>query len=69
MRSSLADALSGKLGTGEEICIKDLAGLITKLTGFEGDFVWDASNPDRGDLSRAGKAVGPHSPMFDSDPP
>jgi GDP-L-fucose synthase len=34
------------LGSGQEISIKDLAELIAKLVGFEGDLVWDASKPD-----------------------
>jgi len=39
------------LGSGVEIRIKDLAHLIAKLTGFHGDFVWDATKPD-GQLRR-----------------
>jgi GDP-L-fucose synthase len=34
------------LGSGHEISIFDLAALIAKLTGFEGDLVWDESKPD-----------------------
>jgi GDP-L-fucose synthase len=34
------------LGAGMEISIKDLIELIAKLTGFEGEIVWDASKPD-----------------------
>ena len=34
------------LGAGMEISIYDLVCLITHLTGFEGDVVWDASKPD-----------------------
>lgn len=34
------------LGSGSEISIKDLAGLIAKLTGFEGEIIWDKSKPD-----------------------
>ena len=34
------------LGTGSEISIKDLAGLICELTGFGGEIRWDASQPD-----------------------
>ena len=46
------------LGSGNEISIKDLAGLIKKTTGYEGQLVWDASKPNgqprRGlDTSRA----------------
>lgn len=46
------------LGSGFEISIKDLVYLIVKLTGFEGEIVWDTSKPNgqprRGlDISRA----------------
>jgi GDP-L-fucose synthase len=34
------------LGAGREITIRDLAGLIARLTGFKGDIVWDPSKPD-----------------------
>ncbi len=34
------------LGSGHEISIKDLASLITELTGFEGKLVWDTSKPN-----------------------
>jgi GDP-L-fucose synthase len=34
------------LGSGTEISIKDLAVLISKLTGFKGEIVWDTSQPD-----------------------
>lgn len=34
------------LGAGSEISIKDLALLIAKQTGFEGEFVWDTSKPN-----------------------
>ena len=34
------------LGSGQEISIRDLARLIADLTGFEGEFVWDATQPD-----------------------
>jgi len=34
------------LGAGFEISIKDLVNLISKLTGFNGQIVWDASKPD-----------------------
>jgi GDP-L-fucose synthase len=46
------------LGSGEEIRIKDLAGMIKDLTGYEGRIAWDTSRPDgqherRLDVSRA----------------
>ena len=34
------------LGSGFEIRIKDLAGLIARLTGFHGELVWDTSKPN-----------------------
>jgi GDP-L-fucose synthase len=51
------------LGTGFEISIKDLVKLIAKLTGFNGEIVWDTSKPDGQprrmlDTSRAEKEFG-----------
>ena len=51
------------LGSGEEISIKELAALITKLTGFHGKIVWDSAMPDGQprrclDLTRAEKELG-----------
>ncbi len=34
------------LGTGREIRIRDLAELISRLTGFNGHIAWDSSRPD-----------------------
>ena len=34
------------LGTGREITIRDLVGLIARLTGFAGEIRWDSSKPD-----------------------
>jgi len=34
------------LGVGQEITIRELVTLIARLTGFEGEFRWDASKPD-----------------------
>jgi GDP-L-fucose synthase len=34
------------LGRGEEISIRDLAGIIRTHTGFEGEIAWDASKPN-----------------------
>ena len=34
------------LGSGAEISIKDLAGSIARLTGFEGKLVWDTTKPN-----------------------
>jgi GDP-L-fucose synthase len=51
------------VGAGQEISIRDLVGLIAKLTGFGGKIVWDASKPDGQprrmlDTSRATTAFG-----------
>jgi GDP-L-fucose synthase len=40
------DADPVNLGTGREITIRELVGLIVRLTGFEGEVRWDASKPD-----------------------
>lgn len=34
------------LGAGFEISIRDLASLISELTGYRGEIVWDATKPD-----------------------
>lgn len=34
------------IGTGQEITIRDLAGLISELMGFKGELVFDATRPD-----------------------
>jgi GDP-L-fucose synthase len=51
------------LGSGNEITIKELVGMIARLAGFEGRIVWDSSKPDgqprrRLDVSRAEKCFG-----------
>jgi GDP-L-fucose synthase len=51
------------IGSGAEISIRDLAGLIVRLTGFQGRIVWDTSRPDgqprrRVDTSRAESEFG-----------
>lgn len=51
------------LGSGYEISIKNLAEMIARLTGFEGDLTWDTSKPNgqprRGlDVSRAKEFFG-----------
>ncbi|HEY3344612.1 MAG TPA: GDP-L-fucose synthase [Anaerolineaceae bacterium] len=51
------------LGSGYEISIKDLAGMISRLTGFSGKMVFDSSKPNgqprRGlDVSRAERLFG-----------
>lgn len=34
------------IGTGKDITIKDLAELIKKIVGYEGDIIWDTTKPD-----------------------
>lgn len=34
------------LGAGQELSIRELAGMIAEATGFSGRFVWDKSHPD-----------------------
>lgn len=34
------------LGSGREVPIEELAGTIARLTGYEGELVWDATKPD-----------------------
>ncbi len=51
------------LGTNFEISIKDLVGMIAKLTGFQGKIVWDKTKPNgqprrKLDVSRAKKEFG-----------
>jgi GDP-L-fucose synthase len=51
------------LGTGREITIRELAGLIAELSGFRGEIRWDASKPDGQprrclDVSRAEQEFG-----------
>lgn len=51
------------IGTGSEITIRALAHLIAELTGFRGEIVWDASQPDgqprrQLDVSRAADVLG-----------
>jgi GDP-L-fucose synthase len=51
------------LGSGMEISIRDLASLISRLTGYQGEIVWDTSKPNGQprralDTSRAEKFFG-----------
>jgi GDP-L-fucose synthase len=34
------------IGSGQEISIRELAGLVARLTGFKGELVWDPSRPN-----------------------
>lgn len=45
------DSLPVNLGSGREICIKELVHMIARLTEFEGENVWDHSKPN-GQLRR-----------------
>jgi GDP-L-fucose synthase len=40
------DEVAINVGVGEDVSIKELAGLIQKITGFEGVIDWDSSKPD-----------------------
>ena len=60
---SYNDSEPVNLGSGMEISIKDLAEMIARQTGFEGEFVWDTDKPNgqprRGlDVSRAKEYFG-----------
>jgi len=51
------------LGTGQEISIREIAGLIAEITNFEGEIVWDTTKPNgqprrRLDVSRAESLFG-----------
>lgn len=51
------------LGTGEEISIRALSGLVAELTGYDGEIRWDTSRPNgqprrRLDVSRAEREFG-----------
>jgi GDP-L-fucose synthase len=51
------------LGAGREISIRELVGLIARLTGFKGEIAWDPSKPDGQprrclDVSRAAREFG-----------
>ena len=55
--------MTQRVGAGFEISIKELVGLISKLTGFRGDIIWDNSKPDGQprrmlDVTRAEKEFG-----------
>lgn len=34
------------IGVGDDLTIKDLAGLVKKITGYQGSIVWDTARPD-----------------------
>lgn len=40
------DSYPVNIGSGQEISIHDLANMISKLTGYEGELAWDHTKPD-----------------------
>ena len=51
------------LGTGQETTISDLAALVARLIGYDGEIEWDTSKPDGQprrslDVTRATKSIG-----------
>jgi GDP-L-fucose synthase len=40
------DDVAINVGVGDDISIKDLAGLVQQVVGFEGDISWDSGKPD-----------------------
>lgn len=57
------DSLPVNLGSGEEISIKQLVETIARLTGFQGEILWDTTKPNgqprrKLDTSRAERAFG-----------
>ena len=59
----LEDSEPINIGVGRETKIRDLAGLIQQLVGYEGEVVWDTSKPDGQpvrylDVSRARELIG-----------
>lgn len=46
LMNNYSDAGLVNIGTGEDISISDLAGLIQKVVGYEGAVVYDATKPD-----------------------
>ena len=46
LMNNYSDAGLINIGTGEDISISDLAGLIQKVVGYEGSIVYDSTKPD-----------------------
>ena len=44
--SSYDSSMHLNVGTGQDLTIKDLAGMVASLSGFEGEIIWDTSKPD-----------------------
>ena len=45
LNNKLKDSIYN-IGSGEELTIKELANLISKITGFKGEINWDKTKPD-----------------------
>jgi GDP-L-fucose synthase len=59
----MEDPIPINLGTGREIVIRDLMGLVAQVTGFTGEVRWDSARPDGQprrclDMSRARQLLG-----------
>jgi GDP-L-fucose synthase len=60
---SYDDAEPVNIGSGDEISIRDLAGLVAEVTGFEGEIAWDPDKPNgqprrRLDVTKAAELFG-----------
>ena len=44
--SSYDSSMHLNVGTGQDLTIKDLAGMVASLSGFKGEIIWDESKPD-----------------------
>ena len=44
--SSYDSSMHLNVGTGHDLTIKDLAGMVASLSGFKGEIIWDTSKPD-----------------------
>jgi GDP-L-fucose synthase len=44
--ASVDDPAPMNLGSGREVTMRELAGLVAAATGFRGEFAWDPSRPD-----------------------
>ena len=46
LMENYSDAGLINIGTGEDLSIRELAEMIARITGFEGNIIWDSSKPD-----------------------
>ena len=44
--SSYDSSMHLNVGTGQDLTIKDLAGMVASLSGFKGEIIWNTSKPD-----------------------